>query len=72
MCTRYLSCLLLLNIGRVHGEISGCTDLGEVHPVSAQNESLISDNDISLAVGLIANAKQRQRVLWGQWGQLFG
>ena len=30
-------------IGRVYGEMSGCTVLGEVHPVSAQNKSLISD-----------------------------
>ena len=43
MCARFLSHLLLLYIGRVHGAISGCTVLGEVHPASAQNESLISD-----------------------------
>ena len=36
VCARFLSCLLLLYIGRVHGEISGCTVLGEAHPVSAQ------------------------------------
>ena len=41
MCARFLSCLLLLYIGRVHGEISGCTVLGEVHPVSAQNINTI-------------------------------
>ena len=35
--------LLLLYIGRVHGAISGCTVLWEVHPASAQNISLISD-----------------------------
>ena len=35
--------LSFLYIGRVHGEISGCTVLGEVHPASAQNKSLISD-----------------------------
>ena len=28
---------------KVHGAISGCTLLGEVHPVSAQNKGLISD-----------------------------
>ena len=39
----YLSNLSFLYIGRVHGEISGCTVLGEVHPVSAQNKGLISD-----------------------------
>ena len=43
MCAHFLSRLLLLYIGRVHGANSGCTDLGEVHPVSAQNKSLISD-----------------------------
>ena len=43
MCARFLSYLLLLYIGRVHGANSGCTDLGDVHPVSAQNKSLISD-----------------------------
>ena len=74
----FLSCLLLLNIERVHGEISGCTDLGEVHPVSAQNKNLISDNDISLALGLIANAKTTRSgiyiyiyILNVMWGQLF-
>ena len=43
MCARFLSYLLLLYIGRVHGANSGCTDLGDVHHVSAQNKSLISD-----------------------------
>ena len=43
MCARFLSFLLLLCIGRVHGAISGCTVLEEMHPVSAQNKSLISD-----------------------------
>ena len=39
LCARLLSNLLLLyNIGRVHGAISGCTVLGEVHPVSAENK----------------------------------
>ena len=42
-CARFLSNLSFLCIGRVHGAISGCTVLGEVHPVSAQNKSLISD-----------------------------
>ena len=41
MCARFLSHLLLLYIGRVHGAISGCTVLWEVHPASAQNISLI-------------------------------
>ena len=47
MCTFFLSHLLY--IGRVHGAISGCTVLCEVHPASAQNKSLISDtvgNDV--------------------------
>ena len=45
VCARFLSHLLLLYIGRVHGAISGCTVLREVHPASAQNKSLISDTD---------------------------
>ena len=48
MCARFLSFLLLLYIRRVLGAISGCTLLGEVHPVSAQNKGLISDTDYSL------------------------
>ena len=47
MCARFLSYLLLLYIGRVRGALSGCTVLGEVHPVSAQNKSLISDTVLS-------------------------
>ena len=43
VCARFLSHLLLVYIGRVHGAISGCTVLWEVHPASAQNKSLISD-----------------------------
>ena len=43
VCARFLSHLLLLYIGRVHGTISGCTVLWELHPASAQNNSLISD-----------------------------
>ena len=43
MCARFLSHLLLLYIERVHGAISGCTVLWEVHPASAQIKSLISD-----------------------------
>ena len=47
VCTRcvhvFLSYLLMLYIGRAHETISGCTVLGEVHPVSAQNKSMISD-----------------------------
>ena len=35
--------LLLLHNGRVHGENSGRTVLGGVHPVGAQNKTLISD-----------------------------
>ena len=46
VCARFLSHLLLLYIGRVHGAISGCTVLWEVHPASAQNKSFISDTDI--------------------------
>ena len=43
MCARFLSHLLLLYIGSVHGVISGCIVLWKVHPASAQNKSLISD-----------------------------
>ena len=43
MCACFLRHLLLLYIRRVHGAISGCTVLWEVHPASAQNKSLISD-----------------------------
>ena len=42
MCACFLSHLLLLYIGRVHGAISGCTVLWEMHPASAQTKSLIS------------------------------
>ena len=45
-CARFLSHLSLLYIGRVHGAISGCIVLWEVHPASAQNKSLISDTVI--------------------------
>ena len=45
MCARFLSRLLLLYIGRVHGAIYGCTVLWEVHPASAQTKSLISDTE---------------------------
>ena len=48
MCARFLSHFVLLYIGRVHGPFSGCTVYGEVHPVSAQNKSIISDTDISV------------------------
>ena len=43
MCARFLSHFVFLYNGRVHGPFSGCTFLREVHPVSAQNKSLISD-----------------------------
>ena len=54
MCARFLSHLLLLYIGTVHGEISWCTDLWEVHPASAQNKSLISDT-VSISTEPIVN-----------------
>ena len=60
MCARFLRHLLLLYIGRVHGAISGCTVLWEVHPVSAQNKSLISNtakrNDIMIKIRMPASA----------------
>ena len=43
VCACFLSHLLLLYIGRVHGAISGRTVLWEVHAASAQSKSLISD-----------------------------
>ena len=46
MCARFLSQLLLLYIERVHGTISGCTVLWEVHSQGAQNKSLISDTGL--------------------------
>ena len=51
MCPRFLNHLLLLYIGRVHGAISGCTVLWEVHPTSAQNKSLISDTGTCILTG---------------------
>ena len=48
MCARFLSYLPLLHIRRVHGYISGCTVLGEVHPVGAQDKTLISDTAYSV------------------------
>ena len=55
MCARFLSNLSFLYIERVHGAISGCTVLGEVHPVSAQNKSLISD---TVLIGSFSRRKQ--------------
>ena len=46
VCARFWNYLLLLYIGRVHGAISGCTVLGEVHPASAHDKSLISDTEL--------------------------
>ena len=48
VCARCFRHLLLLYIGRVHGTIYGCTVLWEVHPASAQTNSLISDTAIGL------------------------
>ena len=42
-CARFLSYLSLLHTRRVHGEFPGCTVLGGVHTVGAQNKTLISD-----------------------------
>ena len=57
MCARFLSHLLLLYIGRVHGAISGCTVLWEVHPASAQNKSLISDTEATISRRLLQNLR---------------
>ena len=43
VCARFLSHLLILYTGRVHGSISGCTVFRVHPPASAQNKSLISD-----------------------------
>ena len=40
-----------VNLERVHGAMSGCTVLGEMHPVSAHNKSLISDTDMWVLKG---------------------
>ena len=57
VCTRsvhvFFQILSLLHIRRVHGEIPGCTVLGEVHPVGAQNKILISDTDVDTTCNLI-------------------
>ena len=57
VCARFLSHLLLLYIERVHGAISRCTVLWELHPASAQNKSLISDTDIIYS-GLAQTGRQ--------------
>ena len=44
VCT-FLQILSSLHIRRVHRENPGCTVLGEVHPVGAQNKTLISDTE---------------------------
>ena len=46
VCARFLSHLLLIYIGRVHGAISGCIVFLEVHPASAQTKILISDTGL--------------------------
>ena len=43
-CARFFfENLSLLHIRRVHGENPRCTVLGKVHPMGAQNKTLISD-----------------------------
>ena len=59
MCAPFLSHLLLLYIGRVHGAISRCTVLWEVHPASAQNKSLISDTGLIIRVDLATGFSER-------------
>ena len=64
MCARFLRHLLLLCIWRVHGAISGCTVIWEVHPVSAQTKSLISDTghkSLKLAQGKFAVGQEKHR-----------
>ena len=57
MCARFLSHFVLLYIGRVHGQLSGCTVLGDLHPVVAQNKSLISDTAIVQATKSLVHNK---------------
>ena len=47
VCTFFVFFIIAIYL-RVHGAISGCTVLGKVHPVSAQNKSLISDTGVHL------------------------
>ena len=42
----FFNYLVLLHIGRVHKESSGRTVSGGVHPVGAQNKTLISDTEM--------------------------
>ena len=48
MCTFFEPFITAIYIGRVHGAISGCTVLWDVHPASAQDKSLISDTDVEI------------------------
>ena len=43
----FVEILSLLHIRRVHGENLGCTVLVEVHPMGAQNKTLISDTALT-------------------------
>ena len=63
MCARFLSHLLLLYSGRLHGAMSGCTVLWEMHPASAQTKSLISDTAYICTTYLLLDVFQKQRVL---------
>ena len=62
LCARFLSHFVLLYIGRVHGPFSACTVLKEVHPVSAQNNSLISDT--AKCIGSEEKNIWNQRKIW--------
>ena len=42
----FFNYLSLLYIRRFHEEISGCTVLADMHPVSAENISLILDTEV--------------------------
>ena len=71
MCARFLRHLLLLCIRRVHGAISGCTVLWEVHPASAQTKSLISDTGGSSTCTLLSKISTGSRLhmvaIWIRW-----
>ena len=52
-CARFFWNLSLLHIRRVHGENPGCTVLGELHSVGAQNKTLISDTAVNMLTSVI-------------------
>ena len=68
-CARFLRYLSLLHIRRVHGENPGCTVLG-VHPVDAQNKTLISDTDICAIMMQYFRYTDKREVLQQEYSEL--